>query len=206
MAFLPFQQFRITGFVKDSGGAPVTGATVMEKRTHHFVLTGTDGSFSLQVSGQQAVLIIQMVGYEQQELSLNADGKPVNIELKPSVQNLNEVVVTGYGIQRKKDVTGSVTTISGAVDYKSNPQQGFYEDKETRIYRGNAGKTPCSDSSVFNTEEYDAIVENPFLTAMGNPLSTFSIDVDAGSYSNTRRFLQKGRTASGRCSADRRAH
>src|SRR5579862_9522077 len=46
--------------------------------------------------------------------------------------------------------------------------------------------------SAFNTEEYDAIIENPFLNAIQNPLSTFSIDVDAGSYSNVRRFLQNG--------------
>src|SRR5579862_4152956 len=103
MAFIPSQQFRITGFVKDQKGVPVVGATVMEKQSHHAVLSGKDGSFTLLVSSAQTVLIIQMAGYEQQEISLNANGNPVNIELKPSVQTLNEVEVTGYGVQRKKD-------------------------------------------------------------------------------------------------------
>ncbi len=68
----------------------------------------------------------------------------------------------------------------------------FYKENETRTYSGNTNKTQYSDSTVFNTEEYDAITENPFLTAKENPLSTFSIDVDAGSYSNVRRFLNNG--------------
>ena len=192
MAFIPFQQFRITGFVKDQDGAPVIGATIMDKQTHHSVISGSDGGFSILVSGQQFVLVILKIGYDQQELSLKANGKPVNIELKFSVQKLDEVVVRGYGTQRKKDVTGNVASISVAPDYKSVPHQGFYEDRAFRMYNGKANKTQYSDSSVFNTEEYEVITENPFLTAMENPLSTFSIDVDAGSYSNVRRFLQRG--------------
>ena len=191
-AFIPFQQFRITGFVKDPDGAPVVGAMITEKHTRHSVLSGNDGSFSLLVSGQQAVLIIQMVGYDQQEISLSANGKPLYIELKPSVQKLNEVVVTGYGIQRKTAVTGSVSFVPPAVFNKSKVKQGYYEDEKTGRQSGYDSKSEDSDSSVFNTEEYDAITENPFLTAVENPLSTFSIDVDAGSYSNTRRFLQRG--------------
>ena len=189
MAFSPSQQFKISGFIKDQNGAPVFGATIMEKQTHHAVLSGNDGSFSIMVSSQRVVLIIQLVGYEQQELSLNANDKQVNIQLKPLTQNLNEVVVMGYGISRKKDITGSAATVSG--DYDKSPQQ-FYKEKETRIYSGNTNKTQYSDSTVFNTEEYDAITENPFLTAKENPLSTFSIDVDAGSYSNVRRYLNNG--------------
>ncbi len=191
MAFIPSQQFRITGFVKDQQGAPVVGATVIEKQSQHAVLSGKDGGFTLIVSSAQTVLIIQMAGYEQRELSLNADGNPVNIELKPSVQTLNEVVVTGYGIQRKKDITGSVAAVPSVSYDKVAAPLGFYDDRKTSIHSGigNAGQNP---DSAFNTEEYDAIIENPFLNAIQNPLSTFSIDVDAGSYSNVRRFLQNG--------------
>ena len=159
MAFSPSQQFRITGFVKDQNGAPVIGATIMEKQSQHTVLSGNDGSFSLLVSGAKVVLIIQMVGYEQQELSLNANDKPVNIQLIPLTQSLNEVVVKGYGISRKKDITGSAAPVSSA--YHKAPQD-FYDDKEIVVYKGNANKIRYSDSTVFNTEEYDAITENPF--------------------------------------------
>ncbi len=191
MAFIPSQQFRITGFVKDQQGTPVVGATVMEKQSHHAVLSGKDGSFTLLVSGAQTVLIIQMVGYEQQELSLNANGSLVNIELKPSLQTLNEVVVTGYGTQRKKDITGSVAAVPSVSYDKVAAPPGYYDDRKTRMYSGNGNMRQNTDSA-FNTEEYDAIIENPFLNAIQNPLSTFSIDVDAGSYSNVRRFLQNG--------------
>lgn len=193
MAFVPFQQYRITGFVKDADGAPVTGATIMEKQSHHFVISGQDGSFSLQVSGQQVVLIIQMIGYDQQELSVNANGKPVQIALKPSVQQLNEVVVTGYGTVRKRDMTGSVNSpVSATGIYNYKARSDLYEDRKTTMHRDKVNNFQHIDSSSFNTEEYDAIRENPFLTATENPLSTFSIDVDAGSYSNVRRFLHGG--------------
>ncbi len=186
MAFSPSQQFKITGFIKDQNGAPIVGATIMEKQTHQTVLSGQDGSFSLQVSSQQVILIIQMVGYEQQELPLSIDGKPVNIQLIPLTQKLDEVVVTGYGVSRKKDIIGNTASVPNV--YYKGPKD--FEDKGVMIDKGYANKIQCPDSTVFNTEEYDAITENQFLTAKENPLSTFSIDVDAGSYSNVRRFLQ----------------
>jgi Ca-activated chloride channel family protein len=191
MAFNPSQQFKITGFVKDQNGAPVVGATVMEKQNRHAVLSSKDGSFTLIVSSSQTVLIIQMVGYEQQELSLNTNENPVNIELKSTVQTLNEVVVTGYGVVRKRDITGSVATVPRVSYDKEASPPGYYDDKKTRMNSG-IGNTGFNGDSAFNTEEYDAIIENPFLNAVENPLSTFSIDVDAGSYSNVRRFLQNG--------------
>ncbi|HEY4965803.1 MAG TPA: von Willebrand factor type A domain-containing protein [Puia sp.] len=193
MAFVPFQQYRITGFVKDPDGAPVVGATIMEKQSHHFVVSGPDGSFSLQVSGQQVVLIIQMVGYDQQELSLSVNGRPVQIALKPSVRQLHEVVVTGYGTAKKTDITGSVSSpVSGTGIYNYKARPDFYEDRKTRMHKDHVNNFQNVDSTSFNTEEYDAITENSFLTATENPLSTFSIDVDAGSYSNVRRFLREG--------------
>jgi Ca-activated chloride channel homolog len=191
MAFIPSQQFRITGFVKDQMGAPVVGATVMEKQSHHAVLSGKDGSFTLIVSSVQTVLIIQMAGYEQQELSLNANGNPVNIELKPSVQTLNEVEVTGYGVVRKRDISASLAAAPSVSYDKVAAPLGYYDDRKSRVDNG-FGNTGFNTDSAFNTEEYDAIIENPFLNAVENPLSTFSIDVDAGSYSNVRRFLQNG--------------
>ena len=167
----------------------------MEKQSHHAVLSAKDGSFTLLASGQQTVLIIQMAGYEQQELSLKANEQPVNIELKSSielkspVQTLNEVVVMGYDDYLwRADVTGSVMAVSSA-DYNSKCNRGFMWRKNPGFYKTGRNINQYSDSA-FITEEYDAITENPFLSAIENPLSTFSIDVDAGSYSNVRRFLQ----------------
>jgi Ca-activated chloride channel homolog len=191
LAFIPSQQFRITGFVKDQNGAPVVGATLMEKQSQHAVVSANDGSFSLLVSSEKITLIIYMVGYEQQELSLNANGKPVNIELKPSVQKLNEVEVTGYPTVKRRDVISGAVAPSAVYLTEDKVSRRFYDDKKTYTNNGTGNRGQNADSA-FNTEEYDAITENPFLTAVENPLSTFSIDVDAGSYSNVRRFLQNG--------------
>ena len=189
MAFSPSQQLKITGFVKDTNGIPVAGAKIFEKKTKHFVLSDQDGSFSLQVSQKHFILIIEMAGYERQELTLNADGNPVGIELKPAAPSLNEVVVTGYATQKRKDMTGSATGLrviafrgKPGVDRKRMNHKSDYEMEDQE-----------GDSTAFNTEEYDVITENPFLKSIENPLSTFSIDVDAGSYSNVRRFLQQGK-------------
>jgi Ca-activated chloride channel family protein len=193
MAFSTFQQFRVTGFIKDQDGAPVVGATIMEKKTHHLVVSGKDGGFSLLVSSQHIVLIIQKFGYEQLELLLNLNGSPVNIELKPYVQELHEVVVTGYGIKRRQDITGTViSSAPGSQVFRNGMNKSFNNDYKISEHKDYANGNQYSDNSVFNTEEYDAVIENPFLTAAQNPLSTFSIDVDAGSYSNVRRFLQGG--------------
>lgn len=96
---------------------------------------------------------------------------PNSVETKPQDSQLNEVVVTGYGIERK--LSGKVPGISGPQRSKRQAYQPQYEQD-------------------FNTEDYDNIVENRFVEVSTNPLSTFSIDVDGASYSNIRRFLNSG--------------
>ena len=192
MAFSPFQQFKITGFVKDTNGIPVAGAKIFEKKTKHFVLSDQDGSFSLQVSQKHFILIIEMAGYVRQELTLNADGNPVGIELKPAAPSLNEVVVTGYATQKRKDVTGSITRVAPGLAITAFRNNQGPDRKRMNHKSDYEMEDQEGDSTAFNTEEYDVITENPFLKSIENPLSTFSIDVDAGSYSNVRRFLQQG--------------
>ncbi|HEY8733689.1 MAG TPA: VWA domain-containing protein, partial [Puia sp.] len=117
--------------------------------------------------------------------------------MKASTQSLQEVVVSGYSISRKKDVTGSYETLGsapGLLDY-STRSYGVEKGNKRNPNDLATGKGYFNKDSVsndFNTEEYDAIVENRFLSATENPLSTFSIDVDGSSYSNVRRYLQSG--------------
>jgi Ca-activated chloride channel family protein len=192
-AFSPFQDFTITGTVKDPNGTPLADVTVTETNSHRSTTTAEDGSFTLKVSSKHVVLTFRLTGYDNIDFTPVDLTKPVSIQLSPSVQSLNEVVVLGYMTQKRKDVTGSVTIVNGAaMPLKSS--DGFF--------RGERRKTPEMDdekyfqknvdSTVFNTEEYDGIVENRFLATTQNPLSTFSIDVDGGSYSNVRRYLQQG--------------
>jgi len=112
MAFANAQDKVVTGKVTDSkDGTPMIGASVTVKGTTRGVQTGTDGSFRLSVPATATTLVISSVGYTTQEIAIGSG--TVNVSLVAGAgTNLNEVVVIGYGTQRKKDLTGSVVSIS----------------------------------------------------------------------------------------------
>ena len=102
------QTKQATGQVSDSQG-PLIGATVMEKGTSNGTVTDFNGNFSLNVK-PGATLVISYVGYESQEIKA---GDNLRVELKEDGHVVNEVVVIGYGTQRREAVTGSVANIGG---------------------------------------------------------------------------------------------
>lgn len=106
----------VTGRVMDENGEGLPGATVMEKGTTNGTITDVDGRFSLNVS-EGAVLLISFVGYEAAEIS--AVGNDLQINLKPDSEQLEEVVVVGYGEQKRETLTGSVVNVSGKTIQKS---------------------------------------------------------------------------------------
>lgn len=105
--------FTVSGKVTDNSGLPIEGATVQEPGTKNATVTKKDGSFSLGVSSGNATLLITTVGYEKQEIAL-ANRSQVSVSLKTATGSLEDIVVVGYGSQRKSDVTGSLTKISSA--------------------------------------------------------------------------------------------
>ncbi|HEU4573405.1 MAG TPA: SusC/RagA family TonB-linked outer membrane protein, partial [Chitinophagaceae bacterium] len=106
------QQKTVTGKVTDSkDGSPIVSASVVAKGSSRGTTTAADGSFSLTVSSNVSMLVISSVGYGTQEVAIGADNT-VSVTLTPSGQDLNVVVVTGYGTTRKKDLTGAVENIS----------------------------------------------------------------------------------------------
>ena len=102
------QTKQATGQVSDSQG-PLIGATVMEKGTSNGTVTDFNGNFSLNVK-PGATLVISYVGYESQEIKA---GDNLRVELKEDGHVVNEVVVIGYGTQRREAVTGSVANVNG---------------------------------------------------------------------------------------------
>ena len=104
--------FRVTGKITQPSGEPLAGATISEKGTTTSTLTKDDGSFSINVSNQNATLVISYVGYAVREIKVNGQ-QPLNVSLQPANDNLNEVVVIGYGTARRKDLTGAVASVSG---------------------------------------------------------------------------------------------
>ena len=104
------QTKKVTGRVSDSEGELI-GATVLEKGTSNGVITDFDGNFSIDVK-PGATLVVSYVGYVTQEVRVGNQSN-LNIVLEAEGGNLNEVVVIGYGTQRREAVTGSVANVNG---------------------------------------------------------------------------------------------
>jgi TonB-linked SusC/RagA family outer membrane protein len=107
----PLAYIDISGTIKDDKGEPVVGASVVVKGGTGGTSSDASGNFKLQVSAQNAVLIVSSVGFETQEVSASSSGI-MNITLVRKGDTNEEVVVVGYGTQKKVDVTGAISTVS----------------------------------------------------------------------------------------------
>ena len=102
-----------TGVVKDALGETVIGASVVVKGTQNGVITDFDGAFSLSNVKKGDIIEISFIGYTTVEVTW--DGKPINVVLKEDTEMLEEVVVVGYGTQKKVNLTGAVAAVDGDV-------------------------------------------------------------------------------------------
>ncbi|WP_090608777.1 SusC/RagA family TonB-linked outer membrane protein [Parapedobacter koreensis] len=110
------QNYEITGHVTDGQGQPLEGVTVTLKGTAVATTTNSEGNYQLTLPDNGGTLVFTIVGYEPKELSAST-GRVINVSLKEQVSDLEEVVVVGYGTQRKQDLTGSVSSV-GVEDIK----------------------------------------------------------------------------------------
>lgn len=188
-SFAKNETVTITGLVTDEKGAPVQGVQVTEKKSKKGVTTDSLGNFTITVSQIPAVLVVSGVGYTTQEVTVkNHNSQWIMLQL--AVQKLDEVVVMGYSSKKVTYSTGSVATIK-AESIVQQPLQG----RAAGVYVDRSRKQTKKDKyfeDEYSREGYDHIVENRYLRVTDNPLSTFSIDVDAASYSNVRRFINDG--------------
>jgi len=100
----------IKGKINNINGDPLSGATIVEKGTNNTTLTLEDGTFAIDVSKADATLVVSYIGYETREYKINNQTN-VTIALVQTNNNLNDVVVVGYGTAKRKDLTGSVSSI-----------------------------------------------------------------------------------------------
>ena len=109
------QQKKVTGKVttNTSDGSPVAGATVTAKKSKLATQTGADGSFSFTIPSDETTLTISSIGFQTMEVPINAEGN-ILVSLKSRGIDLNEVVVIGYGTQKRKDVTGAISSVTAA--------------------------------------------------------------------------------------------
>jgi TonB-linked SusC/RagA family outer membrane protein len=121
-AILPLER-TITGRVSDETGAGLPGVNIVVKETNRGTTTTGDGNFRLAVPDAGGTLVFSSIGYETQEIALGTRTQ-LDVAMKPSAGSLDEVVVVGYGTQRKKDVTGSVSSVS-AERIQNTPVSGL---------------------------------------------------------------------------------
>ena len=104
------QKQAVTGIVTDNKGEVIPGVNVMEKGTTNGVITDVNGHYTITVTNENAVLAFSFIGYVTKEVPVKRQ-KTLNISLAEEISNLEEVVVVGYGVQKKRDLTGAVTQV-----------------------------------------------------------------------------------------------
>ena len=188
--FIP-NNLLVEGIVTDDVGAPMPGVSIVEKGTSNGTVTDIEGKYSLTVTNEKAILTFSYIGYLTQEVKVKKD-KSLDVKLSADREQLEEVVVVGYGTEKNEITNASVTNIRTADEKRSRAKT--IRGMSSMAYQTQAYEMEADDYGNFNTEEYDLINDNIFQTPKSNPLSTFSIDVDAASYSNLRRMLNSGQT------------
>jgi Ca-activated chloride channel homolog len=182
------QTIKIAGRVTDEQGVPLSGVTVLVKGTNIGTVTDSLGNFLITVTDKKATLIVTTVNFETKEVRIGKQASLV-VQLKPAMQQLSEVVVTSVSPLAGR---AAGVQVRGYSSMQKMYEPGIAKDED--VYYKNDGfhdkkKEDWRYNNNFNREGYDNIVENKFLKVTDNPLSTFSIDVDAASYSNVRRML-----------------
>ena len=109
--FAVAQEDIITGKVLDTGGEPLIGVHIKWKNQKVGTVTDLEGNFALPASKAKAVLVVSYMGYKTQDVHVEKGQRIVNVTLADDAQNLDELVVVGYGIQKKSSITGSIETI-----------------------------------------------------------------------------------------------
>jgi Ca-activated chloride channel homolog len=162
----------ISGRVTDSSGNPVNASVHAGKV---YAVTDAGGYYHISINENEIFLIFSAVGFAGQKIKIGAR-KTIDVKMKSSSSNLHEVEVVGYG------------TMKSSIDVTNSPS--LLTKKQYGIVSSPYSIDKNYERNDYNTEGYDNIVENGFKKVSDDPLSTFSIDVDAASYSNVRRFLQ----------------
>jgi len=174
----------ITGTVysKDDGFA-LPGVSVTVPGTSIGTVTNDQGKFTIKVPEATKNLAFAFVGYNRKTVKLGKTDT-LKVYLETNSKQLNEVVVVGYGSVQGQDYSGYVSTPAPAA------KQGLLSSQSLRLAKDkNYVITKRGDD---DDESYAGITENTFTTVKNAPLSTFSVDVDAASYSNVRRFINQG--------------
>ncbi|MFT6202746.1 MAG: TonB-linked SusC/RagA family outer membrane protein [Spirosomataceae bacterium] len=143
------QTRQVSGVVSDNLGEALPGVSITVKGTTKGVVTSVDGKYDLQVSSANDVLVFSYIGYEPQDLKVG-NQSVMNVTLSESAASLEEVVVVGYGTQRKSQLTGAISTVKAA-DIKDLPIANAQQALQGRVAGVDvmqAGSKPGSEPRV----------------------------------------------------------
>lgn len=157
------QARQVKGTVKDSSGEPMIGVNVLVKGTTNGTITDFDGNFTINDVKDTDVLTVTYIGYVKQEVKIGAQ-KVINFVLKEDTETLDEVVVVGYGVQKKSDVTGSV----GSVKSENILAKGATSVMES--LQGQVAGVDISQSSSRAGEGFNIAIRGKSSMAGGSPL------------------------------------
>ncbi|WP_421978751.1 YfbK domain-containing protein [Roseivirga seohaensis] len=179
-------QKEVTGIVKSAdNNLPLSQVSVLIKGTTKGVPTDANGKYSITVPNNETVLIFRYLGYITQEVKVGKQSV-INVSLKVDAQEMAEVIVTGQA-EAKQTRKLMIHSIADQEELDIDISSQMYMQPENNF------STAYQYPKELSQEDYAEIKENGYNTPWKNPFSTFSIDVDAASYSNVRRFINGGK-------------
>ena len=190
-------QYTFKGHIADELGESLIGASITLKGTTIGTVTDIDGLFTITAPDSLITLKVDYTGYTSQEIVAVSNVKPIKVVMAQGLL-LDEVVVTGVARRRERmqEAPASVSVIHGRKLGKASKRRKSKKNKQhqiaAQVQRHHAGQVTYPKPINNNRDGYSAIVENEFHKVTKAPLSTFSIDVDAASYSSLRSFLNNG--------------
>ena len=134
----------VKGIVKDTHGEPVIGASVVEAGTTNGTVTDFDGNFVLTLSGRDKHMLISYIGYATKKITLKEGQTSLNVILEEDSELLDEVVVVGYGTQKKVNLTGAVAAISSE-DIKDRVQTNVLAAVQGTVPGVTVISRPCTE-------------------------------------------------------------
>jgi Ca-activated chloride channel homolog len=189
------QERTITGTVTSAAdGSPIAGVSVLIKGTTKGTQTDAKGNYSINVPTGKEKLIFSYIGYASQEIKIGLSNT-INVKLAEDTKALEEVVITGYGVQNKRAISKMESYASPSQLLQGRSPGIAVQNSKPKRDKNYEVPPPTQDvlkDKEFNTEEYNSLIENIFQETKANALTTFSIDVDRAAYSNIRRMLNGG--------------
>ena len=139
-----YSQSVISGLIVNIDGEPLIGVTIMVKESSQGTITDSDGRYSISVDGSYRTLVFSYIGYQTQEIEIG-NKSVINVVLREKTQELEDVVIVGYGHQKKVSVTGAISTvpikylISVPVVTLDNALAGHLQGVVTKLTSGQPG-------------------------------------------------------------------